>query len=817
MLKRYLQYCTLLAVTMILPDFARSQNMVPNGDFEYYNPCPTGASQITNCTGWLMYSPSSDYFNVCAPTAVTFPVSVPTNWPGTQSPASGNGYAGFAVNTTSVTGGFREAIARTITPLTPGVTYEVSMSISLADNSRYAIDKIGAYFYINSPSSVSANYIAATTPQVSFASYGTIADKTNWVRVTRNFIADSAYNHIAITGFGPQSAFKIDTLTGANTYAYYYVDSVVVKVANPFTVSLQDTLLCAGGSFLATYNINPSKTFNTGNVFTAQLSDATGSFASPVNIGSVVSIVGGTISCIIPQSTPPGTGYRIRVISNNNPDTSLDNGKNIQIITLMVNAGLDTAICENDTLKINAVGNFSPMIYNWAGPAGFTSTQQKTARPHAKPDMTGNYIMTAIVGNCVAKDTVLVTVKPFPINRQVKVDSTPVCAGKTITITAYSASAGTTFSWLEPGNFTAPVANIFIGSASQADSGMYYITYTLAGCSITDSVLVQVNPLPIPVTLSSNSPVCEPQALQINSTGSLQGSSYTWTGPKGFSYTGQNLERLPTDTNMSGNYSILLSLNGCTRIDSIPVVVLPSPRDIVLQTDIPVCKDDTLIISIDSIEQKVLYEWNGPANFKSYNPNVSIQYFSKNKEGLYTLTSSIGGCKKTKELYVELIDPVPHLYSDTLLCENDTLMLNVAVNTAEYSWQDKSTTSSFTIKQAGTYWVTATTKCGVFSDSIKADYHICECIPFVPSAFTPNNDGLNDKLPTIIDCKWTDYKMLIVNRFGQEVFKSTNPAIKWDGTFKGEPADVGTYFYMLQIKGPHDKDYFFKGDIVLIR
>jgi len=70
-----------------------------------------------------------------------------------------------------------------------------------------------------------------------------------------------------------------------------------------------------------------------GNTFTAQLSDASGSFTLPVIIGTVVSNISGTISSLIPSNTPSGNGYRIRVISSSPALIGVDNGSNITINT----------------------------------------------------------------------------------------------------------------------------------------------------------------------------------------------------------------------------------------------------------------------------------------------------------------------------------------------------------------------------------------------------------------------------------------------------------------------------------------------------
>ena len=91
---------------------------------------------------------------------------------------------------------------------------------------------------------------------------------------------------------------------------------------------------CAGDGISIPYTI--FGTFNAGNVFTAQLSNAVGSFSSPVNIGSISSTSSGTISATIPAGSAAGTGYRIRVVSSNPIVTGTDNGNNITINTVPV-------------------------------------------------------------------------------------------------------------------------------------------------------------------------------------------------------------------------------------------------------------------------------------------------------------------------------------------------------------------------------------------------------------------------------------------------------------------------------------------------
>jgi uncharacterized repeat protein (TIGR03803 family) len=102
--------------------------------------------------------------------------------------------------------------------------------------------------------------------------------------------------------------------------------------ARQVTTSVNSNAFCAGSSLNVAYTATGS--YGSANVFTAQLSDASGSFANPVAIGNTTSATSGTIEAVIPATTTAGTGYRIRVVSSNQAVTGSDNGSDIAITAL---------------------------------------------------------------------------------------------------------------------------------------------------------------------------------------------------------------------------------------------------------------------------------------------------------------------------------------------------------------------------------------------------------------------------------------------------------------------------------------------------
>jgi hypothetical protein len=94
-------------------------------------------------------------------------------------------------------------------------------------------------------------------------------------------------------------------------------------ISPAITVDTFPAVLCAGANVAIPFTLNGS--FNSGNVFTAQLSNAVGSFANAINIGTVAKTTSGSISAVFPATLPAGTGYRVRILSSQPADTSAPN------------------------------------------------------------------------------------------------------------------------------------------------------------------------------------------------------------------------------------------------------------------------------------------------------------------------------------------------------------------------------------------------------------------------------------------------------------------------------------------------------------
>lgn len=95
---------------------------------------------------------------------------------------------------------------------------------------------------------------------------------------------------------------------------------------------------------------------------------------------------------------------------------------------------------------------------------------------------------------------------------------------------------------------------------------------------------------------------------------------------------------------------------------------------------------------------------------------------------------------------------------------------------------------------------------------------------FVPSAFTPNGDGINDRFVPL-GTFWTDVSMTVFNLWGQVVYREvidnynsqTNKLVGWDGNYDGQPAPANTYQYQVTITDKDNQQIVKRGTVLLIR
>lgn len=180
-----------------------------------------------------------------------------------------------------------------------------------------------------------------------------------------------------------------------------------------------------------------------------------------------------------------------------------------------------------------------------------------------------------------------------------------------------------------------------------------------------------------------------------------------------------------------------------------------------------------------------------------------IYQVPQGEQGNYNVRLSYGSSCTIAETFAVGLSNLYKLRlpADTFFCSTDTLLLAPPTKGVSYSWNGR-TDTAVRLAEGGLYNITATDTFGCKrSFSVKADKQDCKnCTVLLPSAFTPNDDGINDVLKAYINCGVSSFNLQIYNRWGQRLFESSNLSQGWDGTYKKVKVPFGAYIYVIYYK-----------------
>ncbi|MBL7883640.1 MAG: gliding motility-associated C-terminal domain-containing protein [Bacteroidia bacterium] len=289
----------------------------------------------------------------------------------------------------------------------------------------------------------------------------------------------------------------------------FAVDDITLSVTSTNTIT---TGTITGSPFCACATVNvpftSTGTFTAGNIYTAQLSDATGSFATPIAIGTLASTANaGNITATIPCNTPTGTAYRIRVVSSAPATTGTDNGVNITINatvtpSVTISANPSGTICTGTSVTFTATpanGGTTPN-YQWQVNGTNTGTNSSTFTSTTLNN--GDAVTVILTSNAACptpatatSNTITITVvSSLTPSVSIVSSGSTICAGDPVTFTATPTNGGTTpsYQWQVNGTNAGTNSNTFTST-------------TLANGDVVTVILTSNDPCASPLTATSNS------------------------------------------------------------------------------------------------------------------------------------------------------------------------------------------------------------------------------------------------------------------------------------------------------------------------
>ncbi|MEZ7999060.1 MAG: gliding motility-associated C-terminal domain-containing protein [Flavobacteriales bacterium] len=282
------------------------------------------------------------------------------------------------------------------------------------------------------------------------------------------------------------------------------------------------------------------------------------------------------------------------------------------------------------------------------------------------------------------------------------------------------------------------------------------------------------------LNVTTDTIICLGESLLLEAPG--WNASYLWSD-------GSTGETLLIDT--AGVYSVQVIDNCFTITDQLELSYL-SPPEVDLGPDTAVC-NGTVDYYVASGGSTSIYSWNtGGAG-----PGIVI---IETGEYNVDITNICGSASDA--VFVEFsYSPGDFLPDSIEFCEGRPMVLDLSGIEGSFEWSDGGADDIYDVPNPGWHFVKITDddSCFVAHDTIYVDRIFCDCPVHIANAFTPNGDGFNEEYSIVFECPPYDYELTIFDRWGQQIFNTTDPNKKWSGRNRyGDIFPSAVYSYVLK-------------------
>ena len=437
----------------------------------------------------------------------------------------------------------------------------------------------------------------------------------------------------------------------------------------------------------------------------------------------------------------------------------------------------DTTICEKTSLVVGTSTTGDAYLWN----TGQTTKSITLTQP-------GLYWIELTKSTCKWRDSIVLSVDRTKV--QISGD-TLYCSDEQFSRDLKATPGLKQYRW----NTGATTPNITV-----SQSGVFVVTgTTVNGCVSIDTAYIN-RYSPVVISLRDTI-VCPGVPVRFDNQNPTATATRWSNGETGAS----------TIITAPGIYIVRVTRGLCSTWDTFNLANFPSTLD--LGPDMRFCERiDTLITAPRNDFQSVT--WN--------NEIVGNSYRLKEPGKLIISVINRYGCPESDSIQVRLFpNPRINLGNDTVVCLSVHPVLNALPGMEKYQWQDGTNGLSYKAIDPGTFWVKVKDKNGCYgSDTVTINKRgdLYPSMLFMPNAFTPDGNGINDLYPLNKFPKMGSlYNVKLYNRWGEKLVELTTPDVNWDGNFNGVAAPEGAYVYLATWIGCDNVRRTIRGSFHLLR
>ncbi|MFK7946153.1 MAG: T9SS type B sorting domain-containing protein [Saprospiraceae bacterium] len=550
-------------------------------------------------------------------------------------------------------------------------------------------------------------------------------------------------------------------------------------------------------------------------------------------------------------STIPSFGQRqITFLAYSGSDVSPVSTTTFYLLSadnLQFDLGNDSTLCAGNTLTLNATAP-SAISYLWNDNS--TNNQLQTLQ-------TNQYIATAM-NFCGAKsDTIMVTFEPLP-NIDLGNDTT-ICNGETLNFDVTD-TLTTTYLWQD--GMTSPTYTI-----SQA--GLYVVELTSNCGIVSDSINVLVYTSNLSLDLGGDTLLCPDETRLLDATTPFV-DSYQWndgstdstleitqggtyiatitdicnlslsdtiiftdfitelnidlgndttlcegelkllnvTQPTAITYTWQDSSANSSFAVTSeGTYSVVVT-DLCGQVEDSILVNYIQPPVIDLGEDTTVCEGRAVILDAYD-ENASTYTWQDGSTLSAFNVE---------EEGVYKVIVANGCAIAEDSIEISYADDILYIpfSKNQFICEGDSIWIGTSTENLTYEWSNGGSGRLTKVWELGTYTANISNGCIDITKTVEVLTSDACCPVFMPNAFTPNGDTQNDVYQAYTSCVLNSFELIIFDRWGTVIFRSTDQNQGWDGTYNGKSLSPGIFIFKVSYNDG-TFNHIETGDLTLIR
>lgn len=593
-------------------------------------------------------------------------------------------------------------------------------------------------------------------------------------------------------------------------------NSIQINVVTPpaFELTPLDTAICPGGS--VQYNFR----FTEGGM---------GSLTwTPTNSLSCS-------DCFDPVATPLGsTTYMIEIMAEGSQCTFPTSATVSVIPDPDPLVPIDPTICLGESQRL-LLSNPAPGVdYRITG-GGLDTTDPTIA---VSPTENTTYTLTAMN----ACTTVTRIIELSVVQEQTVAFSGPseACIGDEVTYEATTTvplGVDELFTWYVDGVFRSS-DETFVFTADTPGNVQVRLVYSNGCQTIAQDQILFVAPPPA-LQLPSNPSICAGESIPLNLSPNAATTTYSWSGPDGFTSTDPSPVVSPTAT---ATYTVTaITSDNCPTVTGTVTVEVIQPYTLTITDDLSICSGDevTLTATLNPEGVQGTFAWTGPGLGVETGASITVL---PTDLSTYTVSfTDAAGCfgTTTASTTVSLFDDLPPIGIGAFFPDGSAIdstifggseIILVAGNppagvTYTYEWFEGETSigtgAELTLNVPNntgivTYRLVATSEGSGCTVSATISLEIVEARYAIPTLISPNRDGQNDGFRVFFNGNVTDYTLIIFNRWGQQVFTSSDPDEVWDGTRNGDPQPMDLYLYRVRFN-QNGLDVEEDGEFTLVR